>query len=434
MRLYNYVLASFLIFGGNVRCEDDMELVLVQAIWRHGERAALADLYPIYEKDWIFGGGGFGELTATGMGHMFQLGQTLREKYSNFISPRYDSKEVYIRSTDINRTIISAMSVAYGLYQNQNDSIKRAGIDYPDIPGWNPGFNFVPIHVDSSIDNYLTNARPNCPRFNQLNILMQKLPEYQIWAENFNNYTTYFYGLYNLSSTDTDALFSFDSLKCQSKTFNSTLYQKCPWYNLDFFEENQRIIGPYKGFVEGYFKNPAVLNGIDIAKEVQILQGGPLFSDVYDRMKSKIDCITSEKCDGFFKNLKFYGFSLHDQNVYSQLVNFGFPEITESLEYWPSYSATILYETYRSKNSTFFKLLFKKSYNSGVSDVTRKIKGCEDSEYCPISILTSLVDQFRPTPDIKTLCFKDLTSSSFSSTYPTGVSLIIFAISLIFYN
>ena len=66
-------------------------------MWRHGERASQIDLYPIYEKDWIYGGGGLGELTAIGMGEMNELGRIIRQRYVNslnFLKPKYASKEV----------------------------------------------------------------------------------------------------------------------------------------------------------------------------------------------------------------------------------------------------------------------------------------------------------------------------------------------------
>lgn len=67
-------------------------------MWRHGERASQVDQYPIYEKDWIYGGGGLGELTAIGMGEMNELGWLIRKRYVTklkFLTPKYASREVY---------------------------------------------------------------------------------------------------------------------------------------------------------------------------------------------------------------------------------------------------------------------------------------------------------------------------------------------------
>src|SRR3569833_3097228 len=90
-----------------------------------------------------------------------RLGQTLRQRYivnntGNLnLSPSYTNYEVdfqflkftllfkiYVRSSDVNRTLISAMSNMIGFYGAANVT---AGLDYPDMPEW-PG-KFVPIAV-----------------------------------------------------------------------------------------------------------------------------------------------------------------------------------------------------------------------------------------------------------------------------------------------
>ncbi|KAK6049926.1 hypothetical protein COOONC_12565 [Cooperia oncophora] len=45
--------------------DSDMELLLVQAIWRHGDRSPTRTFPndPFQERNWTFGGGGFGQLS-----------------------------------------------------------------------------------------------------------------------------------------------------------------------------------------------------------------------------------------------------------------------------------------------------------------------------------------------------------------------------------
>ncbi|VDK47951.1 unnamed protein product [Cylicostephanus goldi] len=138
--------------------QDHMKLQLVQVVWRHGDRSPThtykKDL--IREVNWTFGGGGWGQLSTIGMRQHFEFGKQLRKRYiveNEFLSKTYNSKEIYVRSSDYNRTIISAMSNLMGMYSyNNNASIE--GTDYPkNLTGWPQGFIPIPVHtVDHNTD------------------------------------------------------------------------------------------------------------------------------------------------------------------------------------------------------------------------------------------------------------------------------------------
>ena len=52
-----------------------------------------------------------GELTSVGERQHYVLGQTLRERYiknTQFLAENYNYEEIYVRSTNVNRTIMSA--------------------------------------------------------------------------------------------------------------------------------------------------------------------------------------------------------------------------------------------------------------------------------------------------------------------------------------
>lgn len=78
------------------------------------------------------------------MSQHLTLGFKLRDRYDGFVSPRYVANEVYIRSTDVNRTLISAVSNLLGFYQTVNATPNE---DYPTVPGWPRGYVPVPIHT-----------------------------------------------------------------------------------------------------------------------------------------------------------------------------------------------------------------------------------------------------------------------------------------------
>ena len=88
-------------------------------IFRHGARTPYSGMTPDF-KD-CFGAQWFGlkELTGIGLRQHFLVGYRNRIKYvneTNLIKPEYDPREVFIISTDSNRTIMSANAQLQGLY------------------------------------------------------------------------------------------------------------------------------------------------------------------------------------------------------------------------------------------------------------------------------------------------------------------------------
>lgn len=91
------------------------QLIFAVDLVRHGARAPLYEI-PYSPYVWK---NGTGELTEEGINQEIQLGKELRNKYvtQNHLLPKiYDPKTIYIRSTEVKRTIISAHSLLLGLY------------------------------------------------------------------------------------------------------------------------------------------------------------------------------------------------------------------------------------------------------------------------------------------------------------------------------
>ena len=99
----------FLIFLSFLKSE----LLMVAEFFRHGARE------PVYEYYDYKSYASKGELTSVGMRQHYHLGLFLRHEYIDklkFLSPNYNPSEIYVSSTNLNRTIISALSQLYGLY------------------------------------------------------------------------------------------------------------------------------------------------------------------------------------------------------------------------------------------------------------------------------------------------------------------------------
>ncbi|XP_060909445.1 lysophosphatidic acid phosphatase type 6 [Labrus mixtus] len=136
------------------------ELKLVQVLFRHGARTPLKSIPDVMEVQWvptlleppahchinyvvtdltggpkppapiednyrknILSGGTFpGQLTTVGMQQLYELGKRLRRRYieeTHFLSSTFSPAEVYVRSTNIVRTIESAKCLIAGLFQQK---------------------------------------------------------------------------------------------------------------------------------------------------------------------------------------------------------------------------------------------------------------------------------------------------------------------------
>ena len=101
--------------------ESEEKLLFVLEHFRHGARGSYKSFNykewkDLLNEEWK----GAGELSNLGMRQHYLLGISVRNKYNNFISKEFNPNEIYIISTDVNRTLISANSHLLGIYNNSN--------------------------------------------------------------------------------------------------------------------------------------------------------------------------------------------------------------------------------------------------------------------------------------------------------------------------
>jgi hypothetical protein len=100
------------------------KLEFVSIVFRHGDRSPV-DTFPTdpYKEDsWPQG---FGQLSLIGMKQEYYLGEVIRDRYieSGYMSSNYNRSQIYVRSTDFDRTLISAQCVLGGLYPPTPDQV-----------------------------------------------------------------------------------------------------------------------------------------------------------------------------------------------------------------------------------------------------------------------------------------------------------------------
>ncbi|XP_073397724.1 lysosomal acid phosphatase [Dendrobates tinctorius] len=144
------------------------QLRFVTVVYRHGDRSPVK-AYPTdvhQESAWPQG---FGQLTQIGMRQHWDLGQALRARYKGFLNESYDRHEIYVRSTDVDRTLMSAEANLAGLYPPAGAEVFNPNIS------WQP----IPVHtVPDSDERLLKFPILPCPKYLKLQEETRHSPEY----------------------------------------------------------------------------------------------------------------------------------------------------------------------------------------------------------------------------------------------------------------
>uniref|UniRef100_A0A2K5Q0G6 Lysosomal acid phosphatase n=1 Tax=Cebus imitator TaxID=2715852 RepID=A0A2K5Q0G6_CEBIM len=108
-------------------------LRFVTLLYRHGDRSPVKTYPkdPYQEEEWPQG---FGQLTKEGMLQHWELGQALRQRYHGFLNTSYHRQEVYVRSTDFDRTLMSAEANLAGLFPPNGMQRFNPNISWQPIP------------------------------------------------------------------------------------------------------------------------------------------------------------------------------------------------------------------------------------------------------------------------------------------------------------
>ncbi|XP_060005831.1 prostatic acid phosphatase isoform X4 [Lagenorhynchus albirostris] len=124
------------------------ELRFVTLVFRHGDRSPIETFPndPIKESSWPQG---FGQLTQLGMEQHYELGQYIRKRYEKFLNKSYKHEQVFVRSTDIDRALMSAMTNLAALFPPEGISVWNPSLPWQPIP-----VHTVPVSEDRGVHNF----------------------------------------------------------------------------------------------------------------------------------------------------------------------------------------------------------------------------------------------------------------------------------------
>ncbi|XP_063922293.1 prostatic acid phosphatase-like isoform X2 [Zophobas morio] len=384
--MYGVVLATVLINA--VVCDD---LLAVVVIYRHGDRTPIQPYPTDPYRNASYWPVGFGQLTNLGKMQHYLLGKWLRDRYASFLSPHYSEKDFYLRSTDADRTLMSAEANLAGLYPPHADQIWD-----PAIP-WQP----IPIHTMPELEDNLLSMKKNCPKYNLLITQLFKTPYFVNISH--KNHDLYAY----LTKNSGTLIASLESLEYLYNTmFIETLY------NLTL-PDWARVVYPskLKPWADLSFATPCWTQ--DLAR----LKTGPLFHEIVEHFTNATKNVT-----GF---LKFRAYSAHDITIANVLNTMGAFQV-----HGPPYASTIMLELRRGAGE-YVNIFYKNS--SIVQNITAK--GCDFN--CKfddfVSLLRPIVisrDEWNLECQLEWYYYYHLDDLQYVIYASAGLSFVVFTLSI----
>ena len=144
------IVLSLLICSSAIYAQN--KLIFAVTLIRHGDRTPCRPI-PSSQYQWKLG---LGALTPLGMRQEYELGKKFRERYVNqyhLLPSKYEYNSIYARSTDVDRTLMSAESFLLGLYPLGTGPMLKK--DTPALP---EAFQPIPVHTAPKNKDTLLNS------------------------------------------------------------------------------------------------------------------------------------------------------------------------------------------------------------------------------------------------------------------------------------
>ena len=255
-----FIFFLFLIFSYEKENDDinkntiqeNQKLLFVWEHFRHGARDPYIQVDPITWIDFIgVQWKSQGELNSIGLRSHYLLGAATKKKYNDFLSETFDPNEIFIISTDVNRTIVSAMANLQGIYNNlTTQNLTENQINLSKINNLNEtyqnkinekinelkagriqnGINIIPIHIFSKLGlQFKLNDEAYCPGIKKYKDEAKNLEKVKEILNDFYKYTNDSYG---------ENIFEFMNVSVESDPRyiweDSNLYYICDSYIADY--------------------------------------------------------------------------------------------------------------------------------------------------------------------------------------------------------
>ncbi|KAK0049394.1 lysosomal acid phosphatase [Biomphalaria pfeifferi] len=133
-------------------------LVLLQVVFRHGDRSP-THTYPNdpYKDYWPQG---LGQLSKVGKIQAHNLGKSLLQNYTKFLGTKYNHSQIFVRSSDYDRTLMTAECVLAGLFPTSKENHDPDKKFFTSLSNqWQP----IPVHSVPLKFDILLRPSHSCP-------------------------------------------------------------------------------------------------------------------------------------------------------------------------------------------------------------------------------------------------------------------------------
>ncbi|OZC10166.1 histidine acid phosphatase [Onchocerca flexuosa] len=320
--LFNYGFSNAIsLRTADLRLED---LIYVQAIWRHGDRAPHQLPYPTDLNDQSFWPRGWSQLTNIGMKQLYDLGFFFRKRYNAYVG-EFTPANVRIVTSRSDRAIVSAQAMLRGLFPAENPLTQWLKGEQ-----WQP----IPFHTES-IERNAPLLHPTLYRCSHYDKLVKNETAVIVDAM-MSKYVEVAQFLANVTGIGEGLNFGRIAALFDIQREPAWVYQKWPQLKnmstIDIITEFKRVsqISKYDTLEKARFK------------------GGLLLGDMLHRFQNVSDGIGVEA-------RKMFLYSAHDATILSlqHALNVGNGLLVP-------YSACLIMELYRAEgNKTVVKILYK---------------------------------------------------------------------------
>ncbi|XP_072931174.1 prostatic acid phosphatase-like isoform X2 [Epargyreus clarus] len=320
-------------------------------VYRHGDRTPV-DTYPTDPyRDQSLWPEKFGQLTNIGKSQHFAFGKYLRTRYSQIVSEKFDPMEIYIKSTDVDRTLMSAQANLAGMFPPTGSSIWNSELL------WQP----IPVHTKPEKDDEVLAMKKDCMAYKKEKIRYTQTPAYKKKLKSYQGVMDYLTTHTGRKIKDyTDIMDIYSTLQIE-ESYNFTL----PNWTHAVYPHKMQEPACYS------FQTPT---GTPLMARLLV---GPLLKDIVSKM---VDFVTKKS------SLKLSVYSAHDFTIGNILSGLGLYDGN-----CPVYTSTVFFDLLQdNSNNTYYIRISYKNSTEIIEPRVLYIPHC--GEKCPIERFIRLYD------------------------------------------